>query len=167
MDSVILATDGSCLRRSGPGGWAAILQSPAGEAVYVGNAGHTTSNRMELTALLRGLQALAAFRVSHPLAVTVLTDNEVIALGLNGDLARWAAHDWCALSTHKPLKDRDLWQAIAAAVVLDDVHATWNRAHRQRRLHRLNQHADALARSAALFADRQIRHPEMHWLTVS
>ena len=153
VNSVVLATDGSCLRRAGPGGWAAILQQGSAEAVYAGGSACTNSYRMELTALLHGLNALATLSWPHPAALTVLTDCEPLAQGLNGQMARWAARDW-----HR-VKDNDLWQAIAATLPACPIQATWVPS----RHHPLNQHVDALARSAALFADRAVLHPAICW----
>ena len=149
MNTIVIATDGSCLRRRGPGGWAAIIQHPLGETVYVGHAARTTSNRMELAALLGGLEGLAALPDSRGLAVTVLTDSASLARGLNGAIGAWML---------RPSKDADLWRAIAAALPAGPVNATWVPS----RQHRLNQQADALARSAALFADRGVQ-PAIHW----
>ncbi len=149
----MLATDRSCLRHAGPGGWAALLQQGARKAVYAGGAAHTSSSRMELTALLHGLTALATLSWPRPSALTVLTDCEPLAYGINGQIARWATRDW------RRVKDNDLWRAIATALPACPVQATWVPS----RHHPLNQHVDALAHSAALFADGVVLHPAICW----
>ena len=153
MQPVLLATDGSCLRRRGPGGWAAVLQQGPTEAVYVGSAARTTSHRMELTALLGGLTALATLAWTCSL-VTVITDSESLAHGVNDALGRWGAAD-----APRSRKDADLWQAIAAVLPPCPLRATWVPS----RSLVINQQVDALARSAALFADRAVLHPTVCW----
>jgi ribonuclease HI len=153
MQPVLLATDGSCLRRLGPGGWAAVLQHGRTEAVYVGSAAHTTSHRMELTALLGGLTALRA--LAWPCAlVTVITDSQSVAHGVNGTLRRWGEPN-----APRCRKDTDLWRAIAAVLPPCPLQATWVPS----RSLAINQQVDALARSAALFADRAVLHPTVCW----
>ncbi len=83
QDQVLLYTDGSCLGNPGPGGWSAILQYGEHEKELVGGVGHTTNNRMELTAVLEGLKAL-----TRRCQVTVVTDSQYVATILNGGKAR-------------------------------------------------------------------------------
>ena len=159
MAAVLLATDGSCLRRAGPGGWAVVLQSASAEAVYVGNVARTTSHRMELTAFLRGLEALPTLTWPPPTLVTLLTDCESLANVVTDRLTgRALPGHGVPLRTHR-LKDADLWRAVAASLPPCPLQVTWVPS----RSHRLNQQADALARSAALFADRAILHPTIRW----
>ena len=60
MSEVHLFTDGACSGNPGPGGWAFILRHPASgkELEQSGGEEVTTNNRMELTAAVRGLEAL-------------------------------------------------------------------------------------------------------------
>ena len=57
---VQLFTDGGCSGNPGPGGWAFILRHPSSgkEVEQSGAEAETTNNRMELTAVVRGLEAL-------------------------------------------------------------------------------------------------------------
>ena len=60
MKTVTLYTDGACSGNPGPGGWAAILMFGAHKKELSGGERETTNNRMELTAVIRGLgQGLA------------------------------------------------------------------------------------------------------------
>ena len=83
LSHVFLYTDGSCLGNPGPGGYAAILQCNGRERELVGGESHTTNNRMELQAVIAGLQAL-----TRRCQVTVVTDSQYIATLLNGGRAR-------------------------------------------------------------------------------
>ena len=58
MKEVELYTDGSCSGNPGPGGWGAILRFRGLEKELSGGERETTNNRMELTAAIRGLEAL-------------------------------------------------------------------------------------------------------------
>ena len=58
MKTVTLYTDGACSGNPGPGGWGAILEYNGVEKELSGGEENTTNNRMELTAVIRGLQAL-------------------------------------------------------------------------------------------------------------
>ena len=58
MKTVTLYTDGACSGNPGPGGWAAILLFGGHEKELSGGEPRTTNNRMELTAAIRGLEAL-------------------------------------------------------------------------------------------------------------
>ena len=54
---IIIYTDGACRGNPGPGGWGALLQAGPHEKALCGGEAHTTNNRMELTAVIRALQA--------------------------------------------------------------------------------------------------------------
>lgn len=81
MNEVTIYTDGSCSPNPGAGGWAAILSMGQRGLQLSGSAADTTSNLMELTAILEGLKALQC-----PCAVSVVTDSE-LAIG-------WLALGW-------------------------------------------------------------------------
>ena len=70
MFQITLYTDGSCLGNPGPGGYAAVLQCNGRCKEITGHSAHTTNNRMELQAVIAGLQAL-----KHRCQVTVVTDS--------------------------------------------------------------------------------------------
>ena len=61
MNTVEIYTDGACKGNPGPGGWGVLLRSPSGqEKELFGGELETTNNRMELTAVIRALEALKA-----------------------------------------------------------------------------------------------------------
>lgn len=106
--NVKIVTDGACSGNPGSGGWAAILQCNGREMLVSGNAEFTTNNRMELQAVLEGLRALHC-----PCNVVVATDSAYIANQANGGwVRRWGEAGWKTAS-NKPVKNRDLWEAIA------------------------------------------------------
>ena len=65
MKTVTLYTDGACSGNPGPGGWGAILEYNGVEKELSGGEDSTTNNRMELTAVIRGLQALKEARLGQ------------------------------------------------------------------------------------------------------
>jgi ribonuclease HI len=120
-----LWTDGACSVNPGPGGWAFILVARAADGNIVkqleryGGEPHTTNNRMELTAALRGLHAL-----SRPTVLTILPDSAYLTDPfLKGWLAKWQTNGWKA--GRKPVKNKDLWLELLEAVTPHT--ATWER----------------------------------------
>ena len=58
MKKVELYTDGACSGNPGPGGWGAILMYNHSRKELSGGAKDTTNNRMEMMAVIRGIEAL-------------------------------------------------------------------------------------------------------------
>ena len=139
MPLVEIFTDGACSGNPGPGGWAAILRAGAHEKELFGGERLTTNNRMELTAAIKGLEAL-----KKPSAVTLYTDSRYVMDGLNQWLPRWKANGW-KTADKKPVKNYDLWMALDEVAQLHKVEWRWVRGHFG---HVENERADALARAA-------------------
>ena len=108
---VILFTDGACSGNPGPGGWAYILRhgSSGKEKRDSGGQRETTNNRMELTAVIRGLAAL-----KRPARVRVITDSQYVARGWTEWLPGWVANNWMRGkgSRKSPVKNTDLWRQL-------------------------------------------------------
>jgi ribonuclease HI len=111
LPAVLLYTDGACSGNPGPGGWAFILQHPTSgkELVASGGEPETTNNRMELTAVVRGLEAL-----KRPSSVEILTDSVYVGKGLSEWLPKWKANGWRRRegTTWKEIKNEDLWREL-------------------------------------------------------
>src|SRR5215472_11736806 len=88
---VQLFTDGACSGNPGPGGWAYILRHPRSgkEVEQSGGEPETTNNRMELMAVIRGLEAL-----KRPTRVELFTDSEYVRQGLMSWVPKWKANGW-------------------------------------------------------------------------
>ena len=110
---VLLFTDGACRGNPGPGGWAFILRHPAsGKQIERSGAERaTTNNRMELLAVIRGLEAL-----KRPTRVELVTDSEYVGKGLSDWLAKWKAHGWRRRTSSgwAEVKNEDLWRRLDA-----------------------------------------------------
>lgn len=108
---VQLYTDGACSGNPGPGGWAFILRHRATgkEMESSGGEEDTTNNRMELTAVVRGLETL-----KRPCRVEVLTDSVYVGKGISEWMPKWKANDWRRREggKWKPIKNEDLWRML-------------------------------------------------------
>jgi ribonuclease HI len=108
---VELYTDGACSGNPGPGGWAFILKHPASGKVMESSGGEreTTNNRMELTAVVRGLEAL-----KKSSRVELFIDSEYVRKGLSEWMPKWKANGWRRKERgeSKEVKNVDLWQRL-------------------------------------------------------
>lgn len=99
-------TDGACRGNPGPGGWAALLRTGEHEREISGAEPLTTNNRMELTAVIRALEAL-----KRPVEARLYTDSEYVRRGVTEWLAAWKARGW-RTAGRKPVKNQDLWARL-------------------------------------------------------
>jgi ribonuclease HI len=139
MARIEIFTDGACSGNPGPGGWAAILRVGEHEKEISGGERLTTNNRMELTAAIKGLEAL-----KRPSAVTLYTDSRYVMDGLQQWLPRWKTNGW-KTADKKPVKNDDLWRKLDEAARPHEVQWRWVEGHTG---HIENERADALARAA-------------------
>jgi ribonuclease HI len=139
-DTVRIHTDGACKGNPGRGGWGALLQFGDHERELFGGEAHTTNNRMELTAVIRALEAL-----KRPCRVEVYTDSEYVKNGITEWLPAWKRRGW-KTADRKPVKNVDLWHALDALAALHEVRWHWVRGHAG---HDGNERADALANRGA------------------
>ncbi|MCH8837142.1 MAG: ribonuclease HI [Candidatus Marinimicrobia bacterium] len=141
LPRVDLFTDGACRGNPGPGGWGLILRFDGKEKELAGGEQDTTNNRMELTAVIRGLEAL-----NKPCRLTVHTDSRYIVDAFEkGWLDNWIARGWRRAATKgqgKPVLNVDLWQRLLELINKHQVQFEWVRGHAG---HRENERADRLA----------------------
>ena len=133
---VRIYADGACKGNPGPGGWGAILQSGGREKELFGGEPHTTNNRMELTAVIRALEALK--RASQ---VEVYTDSQYVQKGISEWIADWKRRGW-RTADKKPVKNEDLWRELERLTAEHRISWHWVRGHAG---HPENERADALA----------------------
>ena len=133
---VRIYADGACKGNPGRGGWGAVLQSGGREKELFGGEAHTTNNRMELTAVIRALEALK--RASH---VEVYTDSQYVQKGISEWLADWKRRGW-RTADKKPVKNEDLWRELERLAAAHRISWHWVRGHAG---HPENERADALA----------------------
>ena len=124
MKTVTLYTDGACSGNPGPGGWGAILEYGGAEKELSGGEDSTTNNRMELTAVIRGLEAL-----KEPCTVELYSDSKYVIDALQKGWAKgWRAKGWIK-SDKKPALNPDLWQRLLELTQMHQVHCHWVKGH--------------------------------------
>ena len=108
---VYLFTDGGCSGNPGPGGWGFVLRHLASgkEMEASGSAPDTTNNRMELTAVVKALEAL-----KRPCRVELFTDSVYVGKGRSEWMPKWKANGWKRREGGKlkPVKNEELWQRL-------------------------------------------------------
>lgn len=137
MKQVIVYTDGACSGNPGPGGWGAILRYGGVEKELSGYNRETTNNRMELTAAIKGLEAL-----KEPCRVKLYTDSQYLAKAINqGWLISWKKNGW-KKSDKKPVLNVELWKQLDSQLTRHTVTIHWVKGHAE---NKYNNRCDALA----------------------
>jgi ribonuclease HI len=133
---VEIYTDGACSGNPGPGGWGVLLRYGAKEKELFGGEKDTTNNRMELTAVIRALEAL-----TRPVKVRLHTDSTYVMQGITRWIHGWKKNGW-KTSSKEPVKNADLWQELESATMRHTIEWRWVKGHAG---HDGNERADALA----------------------
>lgn len=135
--NVQIYTDGACSGNPGVGGWGAVLIYGKHKKEISGVEASTTNNRMELTAVIRALEALK-FRCS----VNLFSDSSYVVNSIKeGWLNTWQSNGWRG-SDKKPIKNKDLWQTLSDLLFEQDVTFNWVKGHAN---NELNNRCDELA----------------------
>ncbi len=139
--TVQLYTDGACSGNPGPGGWGFILRHPAtgAEIERSGAERATTNNRMELMAVIAGLEAL-----TQPAIVDLYSDSQYVLKGLEEWVEGWKARGW-RTAAKKPVKNAELWKRLDELRGIHELRYHWIEGHAG---HVDNERADALAVAA-------------------
>ena len=137
MKTIEMFTDGACSGNPGPGGWGTILRYNGREKELSGGEPETTNNRMELTAVIRGLEAL-----KEPCRVTVTTDSRYVVDGIEQGWAKsWRARGWVK-ADRKPALNPELWGRLLDLLEGHEVTFRWIKGHAG---HPENERCDRLA----------------------
>jgi len=139
MSVVEIYTDGACRGNPGPGGWGATLRFAEQLKELSGAEQHTTNNRMELTAVIRALDAL-----KRPVEARLYTDSEYVRRGITEWLSSWKARGW-RTADKKPVKNQDLWEELDRLAAVHQIEWHWVRGHAGGPG---NEHVDRLANEA-------------------
>jgi ribonuclease HI len=141
VKKVEIFTDGACKGNPGPGGWGVVLRMGHHEKDMSGSEADTTNNRMELTAIIRALEAL-----KEPCHVHLHTDSRYAIDGITKWIFGWQKNGW-KTAAKKPVLNADLWQELLAAIKRHRIEWIWVKGHDG---HPENERADKLASDAAL-----------------
>lgn len=140
MKRVEIFTDGACKGNPGPGGWGVLLRMGRHAKEMSGSEAHTTNNRMELTAAIKGLEALI-----EPCSVELYSDSRYVLDGMTKWVDGWKRRGWVNASK-KPVMNADLWHELIEAAARHEVTWHWVKGHNG---HPENELVDQLASRAA------------------
>lgn len=129
-------TDGACRDNPGKGGWGVLLRRGGGEETLYGGEAMTTNNRMELTAVIKGLESL-----KEPCRLSITTDSKYVMSGVTEWMSNWKRNGW-RTSAKKPVKNVDLWLRLDELVAPHRIDWKWVKGHSG---HPENELADRLA----------------------
>jgi ribonuclease HI len=105
----------------------------------------TTNNRMEMMAVIAGLNSLG-----EPCTVLLTTDSQYVANGMTQWMKKWKKHGWLrkakGFAEKQPVKNRDLWEQLDAHQTKHSVTVEWVKGHAD---HQDNCRCDELAERAA------------------
>ena len=135
-DIVDIYTDGACKGNPGVGGWGVLLEYDGKSRELHGGEVHTTNNRMELTAVIRALEALR-----RRCRVRLHTDSQYVQLGISRWIHDWKKRGW-KTAGRQPVKNADLWRRLDELARGHEVEWIWVKGHAG---HDGNERADALA----------------------
>lgn len=150
-DNIEIYTDGACSGNPGPGGWGVILMYKGHKKEISGAEQDTTNNRMELTAIIKGLEAL-----KETCKVTLYSDS---AYSLNpflqGWISAWQLNGW-KKADNKPVQNVDLWEKLIDLTNKHTVEFIWVKGHAD---NEFNNRCDELARQAIATLPPKIDEP--------
>lgn len=133
---VEIYADGACKGNPGPGGWGALLKFGSQEKTLSGGEVQTTNNRMELTAVIRALEA-----IKRPCQIKIYTDSVYVQKGMTEWIVGWKQRNW-RTADKKPVKNDDLWKQLDGLVQTHLIEWIWVKGHAG---NPGNERADALA----------------------
>jgi len=135
---IVLYTDGACSGNPGPGGWGAILMFNGKEKELTGGELNTTNNRMELMAVINGLEA-----IKKPCDVDVYSDSAYVVNAFLQDwVTKWKANGW--KTTKGEVLNLELWKRLFVQVERHNI--TWHKV-KGHADNEYNNRCDALARA--------------------
>ncbi|MFI3200032.1 MAG: ribonuclease HI [Eubacteriales bacterium] len=143
--SIRIFTDGACSGNPGPGGYGVIIEENGEELALSQGYKNTTNNRMELLAVIVGLESLEL-----PSKVEVVSDSKYVTDAINKNwLVGWLRNGWKNASK-QPVKNQDLWQRFLQAKENHEITFTWVKGHNE---HPQNEKCDQLAVQARESSD--------------
>lgn len=140
VKTVYLYTDGACSGNPGPGGYGAILKYGDFKKEISGGEPNTTNNRMELTGVIKGLEAL-----TEKCRVVLTSDSKYVIDALEkGWAVNWRKKGWMRTKSEKALNS-DLWDRLLKLTEYHSMEYHWVKGHAG---HPENERCDALAVAA-------------------
>ena len=141
MKEVTVYTDGACRGNPGKGGWGAILMYGGAKKELSGGEKETTNNKMELTAVIKALEAL-----KEPCKVALYSDSKYVTDAINKDwVYSWQRNGW-RKADKKPALNVELWERLLPLLEKHDVTFIWVKGHAD---NEYNERCDKLATAEA------------------
>ena len=145
MRKIQLYADGACHGNPGPGGYGVVLLFGEHRKELSGGYRKTTNNRMELMAVIKGMEAL-----KEKCKVELYSDSKYVVDALsNGWAAKWRANGWRRNKREHAINP-DLWERLLELCEAHEVTFHWVRGHSG---NPGNERCDQLATEAATQAD--------------
>ncbi len=142
MKQVVIYTDGACSGNPGAGGYGTVLLFGAARKELSGGFVQTTNNRMELLAVIKGLEAL-----KEPCGVKLYSDSKYVVDAIEkGWATKWRRQGWMRNKKEKA-SNVDLWEKLLCLLEIHTVEFIWVKGHAD---NVENERCDQLARLAIL-----------------
>ncbi len=122
-NTVVMHTDGACRGNPGPGGWGVSLRYNGHNKSLKGSEPETTNNRMELLAVINGLNQL-----KRSCDIELYTDSRYVLDGITKWIDDWKKRGW-KTAAKKPVKNAELWQQLDEARARHRIHWHWVKGH--------------------------------------
>lgn len=123
--TVHMFTDGACSGNPGAGAYCCILQYKENEKIISDYHSFTTNNQMELTAVIKGLEA-----IRYPCIVEIVSDSKYVVDGATNWLPKWKANNW-RRTNNKQIDNIGLWQQLDYYLAIHNVSFKWIKGHNQ------------------------------------
>lgn len=123
----VLYTDGGCHGNPGPGAWAFVLHYNGQSVRLYGAEADTTNNRMELSAVIEGLEYVR-LNLTCSGGLVCRTDSRYVQQGITSWIHTWKRNGW-RTTAKKPVKNRDLWQRLDGLVQQMTPQWEWVQGH--------------------------------------
>jgi len=139
---IYIFTDGACSGNPGPGGWGTVIKMSDMKQELSGSEKNSTNNRMELTAVIEGLNFINSKKKEDE--ITIITDSQYVKNGITLWIKNWLKNNW-KTAAKKPVKNQDLWKQLYALTQNKNITWEWVKGHSG---HPENERCDALATTA-------------------
>jgi ribonuclease HI len=141
LPQITIYTDGACLGNPGPGGYGTIIVSELGSTELSSGYRLTTNNRMEMMAVIKGLEILDCKSI-----ITICSDSKYVIDALDkGWARRWKLNGWMRNKKDKAINP-DLWDQLLQLCSKHIINFVWIKGHSG---HIQNERCDQLAVTAA------------------
>ena len=127
-EPLVVYTDGGCHGNPGPGGWACVIIDGMQDYPISGGEAATTNNRMELSAAINALKAIAEKAEWKNRTVKVYSDSQYVKNGITSWINNWKKNGW-KTAAKKSVLNKELWVELDSYYNMLDVQWNWVKGH--------------------------------------